>query len=137
MNVIDRAKIYREIIEQAVQSLTDNVALTAINLYPIWIENVAYTIGHKVQYNGKLWRCIQSHTSIIGWEPENAAALWEQINETHVGTIEDPIPYSGNMALENGKYYIENNVIYLCIRDTINPAYNYLSDLINIYVEVV
>lgn len=128
---------YRGVIEQAAQSLDDNTALTAVNLYPEWAENVAYTVGHKVQRNGKLWRVLQSHTSQIGWEPENVPALFEQINETHTGTQDDPIPYSGSMALEQGKYYTQDGVVYLCIRDTGNPVYHALADLVGLYVEAV
>lgn len=53
------------------------------------------------------------------------------------GTLADPIPYSGNMALESGKYYIQDYVIYLCNRDTINPVYNPLAELVGLYVETV
>lgn len=126
---------YRGVIEQAAQSLDDNTALTVVNLHPEWAENVAYVVGRKVQHNGKLWRVLQAHTSQIGWEPENVPALFEQINETHTGTQDDPIPYSGNMALEQGKYYTENGVTYLCIRDTGNPVYHALDDLVGLYVE--
>ena len=105
--------------------------------YPEWATNTAYTVGHKVQRNGKLWKAIQPHTSQPGWEPENAASLWENINETHDGTLHDPIPYNGNMALEAGKHYTQNGVTYLCNRDTGNPVYNALSDLVGLYVEVV
>ena len=35
-----------------------------------------------------------------------------------------------------GEYYKQNDVVYYCIRDTGNPVYNNLSDLIDIYVEV-
>lgn len=51
------------------------------------------------------------------------------------GTLDDPIPYSGNMALESGKYYIQDGVAYRCTRDTVNPVYNALADLIGLYVE--
>lgn len=125
----------RKIIESAVQSLTDETALQAVTLHPEWASNVSYAVGFKVQHNGKLWRVVQAHTSQTGWEPENVASLWEQINETHSGAMDDPIPYDGNMALESGKHYIQNNVIYLCIRDTVNPVYNPLADLVGIYVE--
>lgn len=128
---------YRGVIEQAAQSLDDNTALTAVNLYPEWAENVAYVVGHKVQRNGKLWRVLQAHTSQIGWEPENVPALFEQINETHTGTQDDPIPYSGNMALINGLYYTQDGMVYLCIRDTGNPVHHALADLVGLYVEVV
>lgn len=125
----------RKIIEEAVQSLADATALQAVTLHPVWETDTAYETGYKAQYGGKLYKCIQAHTSQVGWEPEKAASLWAQINETHSGTLEDPIPYDGNMALEQGKYYIQKDIIYLCTRDTVSPVYNALSELINIYVE--
>ncbi len=115
-------------------SVDDNTALRMKSFYPEWAAGNTYAVGFKVQRNGKLWRVVQAHTSQTGWEPENAASLWEQINETHSGTIDDPIPYEGNMALENGKHYVQDGVIYLCNRDTVNPAYNALSDLVGLYV---
>ena len=36
-----------------------------------------------------------------------------------------------------GKHYIQNSVIYLCIRDTVNPVYHALSELVGVYVEAV
>ena len=126
-----------KIIEQATQSLADEIALQAVTLHPIWAENTAYATGYKVQHNGKLWRCKDpGHTSQSGWEPSiNTASLWEEICESHDGTLADPIPYSGNMALENGKYYMQDGVIYKCVRDTVNPVYNALNELVGIYVE--
>lgn len=127
---------YRAAIEQAAQSLDDNTALTVKSLYPAWTENTAYTAGHKVQRNGKLWRVVQAHTSQVGWEPENVPAMWESINETHSGAADDPIPYEGNMALTNGLYYVQDYVIYRCTRDTGAPVYHALADLTGVYVEL-
>lgn len=127
----------RKIIEAAVQSLNDETALLSVTLHPEWTNGVSYAVGFKVQRNGKLWRVVQAHTSQEGWKPENAASLWEQINETHAGTLDDPIPYEGNMALTAGLYYFQNNAIYLCNRDTVNPVYNALADLVGVYVEEV
>lgn len=127
----------RGVIERAAQGLSDDIALTAVSLHPKWTVDVEYAAGFKVQKDGKLWRVLQPHTSQVGWEPENAASLWEQINETHAGTLEDPIHYDGNMTLENGNYYVQDNVIYLCNRDTVNPVYNPLKDLTGLYVEIV
>lgn len=108
-----------------------------LDFYPEWAENTVYTVGFKVRYKDTLWRVVQEHTAQVGWEPENAASLWEQINETHSGTIDDPIPYEGNMALQNGLYYMQNYEVYLCTRDTVNPVYNALSELVGLYVEAV
>lgn len=127
------------LISQQVNSLTvnDNTALRMLEFYPTWEPGAPYVVGYKVTHNGKLWRVLQAHTSQIGWEPENAASLWEQIVRSYSGTDTDPIPYEGNMRLENGKYYIQNDVIYLCSRDTGNPVYNDLADLVGLYVEVI
>ena len=73
----------------------------------------------------------------MGWEPENAASLWEGIDETHAGTLADPIPYEGNMALVAGLYYVQGGKVYLCTRDTISPVHNALSELVGLYVEMV
>lgn len=125
----------RSVIEQAAQSLDDSRALTAVTLYPVWKADTAYTQGHKVRRDGRLWRCLQAHESMTGWEPENASSLWEQISETHAGTMADPIPYEGNMALTAGVHYVQDGVVYLCIRDTGIPVYQDLKGLVGLYVE--
>ena len=132
-----KAKQLRQLIEQLAVTLDDETALTGVELFPIWTIDRAYAVGDKVQRNGKLWRCMQAHTSQIGWEPENVASLWTEICESHSGTLEDPIPYNGNMALESGKYYSQNSKIYRCTRDTVNPVYHALSELVGLYVEKV
>ena len=126
---------YRRNIETAVQSLNGNTAWEMLSFYPEWAADTEYSTGYKVQRSGRLWRCLQTHTSQIGWEPENAASLWTEICESHAGTLEDPIPYNGNMALESGEYYSQDGKIYRCTRDTVNPVYNALSELVGLYVE--
>lgn len=137
---LTESEVSRLLIAQQINTLAvdDNTALRMTDFYPVWSAGQAYTAGYKVQHGGKLWRCKDpGHTSQAGWEPSAAtASLWEEICESHDGTLYDPIPYSGNMALENGKYYTQDGVTYLCTRDTGNPVYAALSELVGIYVEV-
>ena len=137
MSYLSEARKLRPIIEQAMQSIDGNDALTAKMLYPEWAVGVACSVGFKVQYGGKLYRVITAHTTQADWTPDVSVSLFEVVNESHAGTMDDPIPYNGNMALENGKYYIQSGVIYLCTRDTVNPVYNALSELVGLFVEVV
>lgn len=127
------------LIKQQINTITvdDQTALRMTEFYPEWASDKDYNACYKVQRGGRLWRCVQAHASQTGWEPENAPALWTEICETHAGTLADPIPYSGNMALENGKYYTQDGVTYLCTRDTGSPVYNALADLVGIYVDTV
>ena len=142
---LTEAEVSRLLIAAQINTLTvdDSTALRMKEFYPDWEPGTASTaaagrpVGSKVRRDHKLWKLKQEHTSQTGWEPENAAALWEQIDETHAGTLEDPIPYEGNMALTAGRYYIQGGVIYLCNRDTGNPVYNALADLVGLYVEEV
>lgn len=131
--------VIRMLIAQQINTLSvdDNTAVRMREFYPDWSVGQAYTAGYKVQHGGKLWRCVQAHTSQTGWEPENAPALWTEICESHAGTLDDPIPYSGNMALTAGLYYVQDYTIYLCNRDTGNPVYNTLAELVGLYVETV
>lgn len=116
-------------------SVDDNTALRMVDFYPGWVAGTEYSPGYKVQRNGKLWRAIQANAAQAGWEPENAPALWEQVCESHTGATDDPIPYDGNMALESGKYYIQDGEIYRCTRDTGNPVYGDLYELVGLYVD--
>ncbi|MCM3786100.1 glycosyl hydrolase family 18 protein [Neobacillus mesonae] len=42
-----------------------------------WQANTSYTAGQLVTYNGSTYKCLQSHTSLLGWEPVNVPALWQ------------------------------------------------------------
>jgi hypothetical protein len=47
---------------------------------PEWNGNfVAYTVGQKVDYNGEIYQCIQSHTSEPNWMPPVVPALWKDL----------------------------------------------------------
>lgn len=122
------------------QSLEDAQALKVKAIYPLWESIIGKTVkkDYKFQYADKLYKTIQE--SLLIQEQyipgEGTESLYTVIDETHAGTQEDPIPYDGNMALENGKYYIQDDTVYKCTRDTEIPVYNALADLIGIYVEV-
>lgn len=123
------------------QLLDDAQALTVKAIYPQWADVIGQTVplGYKFLYGNVLYKTIQDNLQIQEqWIPgEGTESLYAVINETNAGTKEDPIPYSGNMALESGKYYSQDGVIYLCNRDTEIPVYQALKDLVGLYVEEV
>lgn len=118
-------------------SVDDNTALRMVAYYPEWTAGTAYAAGDRLVYNGDLYKVLQAHTAQEAWLPGTGTeSLYTRIDEQHDGTKYDPIPYSGNMALESGKYYSQSGAVYLCTRDTVNPVYNALADLVGLYVEV-
>ena len=141
---LTESEVSRLIIAQQINTLTvdDNTALRMLEFYPEWADLIGKTVDkaeYKFQYNGKLYKTIPAnHTFQADWTPGvGTESIYTCIDEEHDGTQYDPIPYDGNMALMAGLYYIQNGVTYLCNRDTINPVYNALVDLVGVYVEVV
>ncbi len=41
-----------------------------------WQPYTPYAVGDRVIYQGQVYRCLQAHTSLPGWEPPNTPALW-------------------------------------------------------------
>ena len=123
-------------------SLDDQQSLEVKSLYPTWESFIGQTVEKdvKLQYNDKLFKVVQQHLVQQQYPPSiDTASLYTEIVEDHAGTLEDPIPYpaDGNMIIYNGKYYIENDIIYLCIRDSQQPLYTALSTVVDNYVQVV
>lgn len=132
------------LIRQQINTLEvdDNTALRMIAFYPEWNGLIGQTVdkaGFRFTCGGKLYKTIPAnHTFQADWVPGvGTESIYTRIDETHDGTQYDPIPYDGNMALESGKYYIQDYVIYRCTRDTGNPVFNPLAELVDIYVEEV
>lgn len=94
----------------------DQTALSGMELYPKWAVGIAVSVGDRYQYNGKLYKCVQAHTTQADWTPDVTRALWTVIDVTHAGTIDDPIPAVAGMEYVYGKYYVEGETIYVCKR---------------------
>lgn len=120
-------------------TIDDSKALEIKSVYPRFDELVgkSVTVGTKILYSDRLYKVIQAHTVQTQYTPgAGTESLYTEISESHSGTANDPIPYNNNMALENGKYYSQDGVVYKCTRDTVNPVYNPLKDLVGLYVEI-
>lgn len=135
-------EVSRMLIAQQINTLEvdDSTALRMAEFYPQWKDLIGTTVdkaGFKFTHNGQLYKTIpEQHSFQADWVPgEGTESLYTRIDETHAGTLTDPIPYSGNMALDAGKYYSQSGAVYLCTRDTVNPVYSALADLVGLYVE--
>lgn len=141
MDKLQKAKEFRKAVQMFAQTVTDDTeALSIKSVYPSWEEIVGAEVkeGFKFRYGDDLFKVIQPKLKIEEHYIPNQGteSLYAKIVETHAGTVGDPIPYDGNMEIFSGKYYIQNDVIYECIRDSGTPLYHNLADLIGIYVNV-
>ena len=75
------ARHLRHLIVKASESLTDTDALQAVELFAEWKTETAYTVGQRIRYQGKLYRCEQAHTSQSDWTPDITPAMWTEVAE--------------------------------------------------------
>lgn len=137
----------KPVFQKGAQTLEDAEALEIKGIYfereDLLDEGHEYhTVkkGFKFRHGNTLYKTEQpefTFTDVYVPGAEGTESLFSVIDETHAGTLDNPIPYNGNMVLEEGKYYSQNDVTYLCIRDTVNPVYHALADLVGTYVEIV
>ena len=123
-------------------TLTDEVALNYIVLYPDWTIGKELSVGERIEYNGKLYKVVQAHTTQEFWTPDLTPALFEPIDVVNEGTLANPIIAATSMTYFKDKYYLDetDGKIYLCTRDDSNGNGTVLhfmpSALIGIYFEI-
>ena len=139
----DRARQLRPYIEKAAKSLSDAEAVEAPELSEAWDGNGHdYIVGDRFKYevsadDVRLYKVINPHTSQPHYPPTITSSLCEEIPKPGQGdSPENPIRFHEGLALENGKYYEELDVIYICFRDSGQAIHNPLASLIDIYVRV-
>ena len=112
---------FRSTVNAIITTLTDEQAIAAPVLFPVWQADVEYKAGDRIRYNGKLYKVVQNHTSQNGWEPLHAASLYtvlliDEENGSVLGWVQPGSTngYSiGDKVIHNEKFWIStmsNNV---------------------------
>ena len=136
-------EVFNLIVKSQVNAveIDDQTSLRMMEYYPTFEESIGQTVsqGFKFMYAGDMYKTVQPTLTMQAHYPPGTGteSLYARIDVAHVGSKYDPIPCSGNMELENGKYYTQGGVLYLCNRDTGNAVYHTLAELVGLYVEVV
>lgn len=102
---------YRNKIEAAASTMSDEIALTAVELFPVWEAGKAYAVNDRAQYNGKLYKCLQAHISQSDWMPNATPALWKAVSVDEYPEWVQPTgahdAYNiGDKVTYNGQHYV-------------------------------
>lgn len=120
--------------------IPDQTSLRMMGYYPEFTNIVGQTVklGFKFVHENKMYKTAQANLTIQEHYPpgDGMESLYTRIDLEHTGAIYDPIPYEGNMELFNGKYYAQDDVLYICTRDSVNKLTHKLSDLVGLYVDI-
>lgn len=80
MNHIEKAKKLRKIIEKAIVSVDDKTSSEAIELLPsLKNDNSLISSGTRINFNGSVKKATVDLWDIESNNPDNAPALWENI----------------------------------------------------------
>lgn len=117
-DILEQAQEIRTSIDSVTGTMADADAAKNPMLFLPWEVDTAYKVDDRRRYDGKVYKCLQAHTSQADWAPPVVPALWVVINTSSSGAIDEPIPASRGMEYEYGKYYLdpEDNKTYLCKR---------------------
>lgn len=118
---IDKAK---NAIKYSINSLdlSNNDTIKYKDYLPDWNDYVGKSLpkDFKFRYNNQAYKTLQYINVVLDNQtPDIVYSLYKVINEEHEGTLEDPIPYVQQMAIEKGKYYIQYDVVYIAIQSTL------------------
>ena len=75
----EKARALRPLIVKAAASLSDEDALEAVELFPLWAVGISYEVDQRIRCEDKLYRCVQAHTSQTDWTPDATPALWTEV----------------------------------------------------------
>lgn len=114
------ARKLRKMIEKTSVNLTDSEAFDVAELFPMWKTDTAYQTGDRVQYESKLYKCLQGHTSQADWIPSTAVSLWVEVADPSIEYPEWVQPtgahdayMKGDKVSHNEKHWIsdiDNNI---------------------------
>lgn len=104
----EQAKRLRSLIERMSADLTDDEAYTAPQLFPQWGLK-PYQTGDRVQYNERLYKCIQNHTAQSDWTPDVAVSLWVEVTDPAIEYPEWVQPTGSTDAYAKGDKVSHNS----------------------------
>lgn len=107
----------RSFMQPRLMTLSDSEALEKKVLYDTWVSKMGTIVsqGERLYYDDKLYKVRQEHLVQQQYPPStDTLSLYEVIQEQSDGTKDDPIPYVQNMALELGKFYTQDGILYEC-----------------------
>ena len=81
-------------------------------------EAGGFSVETRVQYGGKLYRCVQAHTSQSDWTPPVAASLWSGVTvDPATGYDEWKQPTGAHDAYKKGDRVLFNGSVYESLID--------------------
>lgn len=138
------SEVMQEIVLEQYNSRTDIEDKEALDRSIViynWDKYIGKSLktGQVVVHDERVYRVRQDIPIVLDkqYPSLDTAAIYEVIELVATGEKDDPIKYEPPMEIFEGKYYTQDDVLYLCNRDSGAALSHPLSALVGMYVDVV
>lgn len=113
----NQVRKYRELIQQAARSLSDEDAAYAPLLFEHWAPDTAYEVGQRVCYEERLYKVLIAHTSQTTWTPDVSPSLFAEVLIPDPTVIPEWVQPSSTNPYMMGDKVRHNEKIWVSIAD--------------------
>lgn len=116
----EQARQFRKLLESQTEAMSDEEIIEYPSFVEKWKSGLDYDAGKRLEYNGTIYKVLQSHTSQDTWTPDQAPSLFAKVLIPDASVIQEweqpdsTNPYSkGDKVMHNGKTWVsdvDNNV---------------------------
>lgn len=123
---IEELRALRDLIEKVINGLNDTDAVTGTTLFPLWTDLLAegymfttddVTNGFRCQYNGVLYKVLQSHTIQESWNPADSPSLFAQVLVPDEDVVPEWVQPDSTNGYSTGDKVTHNGVVYESLVD--------------------
>lgn len=79
MALTDKQKSMVEYIRGTRATAPAEIADQHPELYNPWVAGITVTAGERCEHGGKVYECVQGHTTQADWTPDATPALWKRV----------------------------------------------------------
>ena len=80
-DILEQAQEIRTSIDSVTGAMADADAAKNPMLFLPWETDTKYAVGDRRRHDGKVYKCLQAHTSQADWKPEDSPSLWVGISD--------------------------------------------------------
>ena len=115
---MQQVKKYKELIQQAAKSLSDEQAAYAPLIFEHWSPNgIDYEVGRRLCHGDKLYKVLIAHTSQPLWTPDTSPSLFAEILIPDPTVIPEWVQPGSTNPYMKGDKVRHNNKVWISIID--------------------
>lgn len=112
-----QAEKYRQLINKAADTLTDEEAAYAPMIFERWEPDKNYDVGKRVCHNDKLYKVLIQHTSQETWTPDVSPSLFAEVLIPDPTVIPEWVQPGSTNPYMKGDKVRHNEIVWVSIVD--------------------